>query len=46
MKCGALLESVSDEQMIGKYITLCTRDALIENNIPDTKEEEEKFFDD
>jgi len=44
MKCGALLESVSDEQMIGNYITLCTRDAYIEKNIPIP--EEEKFFED
>jgi len=40
MKCGALLDSIDDEQMIGKYITLCPRDALYEKNIPDTQEED------
>ena len=43
MKCGALLDSISDEQKIGKYITLCPRDAYIENNIPDSEVEEEEF---
>jgi len=38
MKCGALLDSISDEQKIGKYITLCTRDAMIEKSIPDSEE--------
>lgn len=41
MKCGALLESIGEEQKIGKYIVLCTRDALIENTIPDYGEDEE-----
>ena len=40
MKCGAVLESIGEEQKIGKYITLCPRDALIEKTIPDEIEEE------
>ena len=39
MKCGALLDSITDEQKIGKYITLCPRDALIEKTIPDDEED-------
>lgn len=35
MKCGALLDSISDEQKIGRYITLCPRDAFVEKNVPD-----------
>ncbi|MGI0041845.1 MAG: hypothetical protein ACRD94_07775 [Nitrosopumilaceae archaeon] len=38
MKCGVILDSIDDEQRIGKYITLCPRDAFIEKNIPDTEE--------
>lgn len=41
MKCGALLDSISEEQMIGKYIELCPRDAFYEKNIPDAQSEEE-----
>jgi len=40
MKCGALLDSISPEQKIGKYITLCVRDAFIEKNIPDGEDED------
>jgi len=40
MKCGALLDSIGEEQKVGKYITLCPRDAFIEKNIPDTQEED------
>jgi len=40
MKCGALLDSIGEEQKIGNYITLCPRDALYEKNIPDTREED------
>ncbi len=39
-KCGALLDSITDEQKIGKYITLCPRDALMEKNIPFDVEED------
>jgi len=41
MKCGAVLESIGEEQKVGKYIVLCPRDAFIEKNIPDDYEEEE-----
>ncbi len=41
MKCGALLDGISPEQQIGKYITLCPRDAYIETFIPDSEEEKE-----
>ncbi len=41
MKCGAVLESIGEEQRVGKYIVLCPRDALIEKTIPDSEEEEE-----
>jgi len=40
MKCGALLDGISPEQRIGKYITLCPRDAYMEQNIPDVEEED------
>lgn len=40
MKCGALLDGISPEQKIGKYITLCPRDAFVENNIPYEVEED------
>ena len=41
MKCGAVLESIGEEQRVGEYIVLCPRDALIEKTIPDEIEEEE-----
>ncbi len=41
MKCGALLDGITDEQKIGKYIVLCPRDAFIEKNIPNETDEEE-----
>ena len=41
MKCGALLDGISPEQKIGKYITLCPRDALFEKTIPVETDEEE-----
>jgi len=43
MKCGSLLDSISDEQMVGRHITLCPRDALYEKNIPEETKEEEDF---
>lgn len=41
MKCGALLDGITEEQKIGKYITLCPRDAFFEKNIPFGEEEED-----
>jgi len=38
MKCGSILDSIDDDQMIGKYIVLCPRDAFMEKNIPDTQD--------
>jgi len=43
MKCGALLDSISPEQKIGRYITLCPRDAMIEKGVPDAEVNEEEF---
>jgi len=39
-KCGALLDGVSEEQKFGRYITLCPRDASIENVNPYDEEED------
>lgn len=41
MKCGSILDSIGEDQMIGKYIVLCPRDALYEKNIPDTRDDED-----
>ncbi len=43
MKCGAVLESIGEEQKIGRYIVLCPRDAMIERTIPDGRDDEEEF---
>jgi len=40
MRCGALLESVGEEQRIGKYIVLCPRDAQLEHDVPYEVEED------
>ncbi len=41
IRCGALLDGISPEQRIGKYITLCPRDAQLERDVPYEVEEEE-----
>jgi len=40
MRCGALLDGFSEEQKIGKYITLCPRDAQLEHDVPYEVEED------
>ena len=39
-KCGALLDSITEEQKIGRYITLCPRDAFFEKTTPFVDEED------